>query len=553
MKLKLIILAVVAFVSIFYTDNFTVYAQTAPYTWEYNATNLYSDDVIFYEFSGLDSSQSYSWSIYTVDLETGLPLDRIGFKVLGPGVTTGSWSFGAGPIDFGVWPENYIGPVYVIDNFGFTLGKHFIHPPINVDGDPTATVEWESSLGAFSEFTKQVIGNTVAAPNDCQSVVFNDLNFNGHHHSFIPCQSTTTLGDFAILHFQFDPAGYTSPTSDAIVLIALDEGVGATAAMSLDLDAIAAYQFTPGSTAAPTFTAFQSFVIINTGEGQLPFINYEKADASFTNSSFLNPMRFGDDNGPATLTDIRGAYGCYRLDGTSTVVSDCESVWIVSNDPTPQNSTSSAEWEMQILDPVSEAGTQVFTLKQFTSQVWDAYHGGMRSREVYSGFLDSTIYAFSDRRDTQYTVNNTAFPDVVVSWEIDPLFVPFVSVDVIPTDYTMIVIDRYDIEVLVTIEEATETVIRNLGLDTELGRTLLHGVILLLALVFTAFIPVARDSLLSYLISWTVAGGVFVVGGFASDFGGLFFSLITILVWLLAFTVFKGTLSNNMDGGEQSV
>ena len=528
-------------------DPKSVNAQTVPYTYDFNATNLYTNDVIFYEFSGLDAAQSYAWGIWTVDINTGQPIDRIHNKIKGPGATTHSFVFGAGILSDGRWPEDYIGPIYVIDNFGFTLHKHFVHPPINVNGDPIATQEWESSLGAFTFQEKQVFGNHVVAPNDCQSVVFNTINPNGHHFGFNPCQVTTTIGDYAILHYQFDPVGYSSPTTDAIITISLDEGTGLTIAMNLDLDNLATFQFTSGSTGAPTFTAFDSFIIVNTGEDELPWINYERADFAFGLNPLLNPMRFGDDNGPITLATITGAYGCYRIDGAAAIVADCEAPWIISNDPTPDSSFSSAEWDLTLLEDVSESGTQIATHRQFTSAVWDAYHGAMLTVDVYSGFSDATVYAFSPLRTTLYTVNNTANDIVVVAWLVDPVRVPFAAVDVIPLDYQMITLADFDIKLDVTIEEAIEEAIRNVGLDTELGRTILHGILLMLSLVFVAFIPVARESLLSYLISWTAIGGIFVVADFASDFSTLMWSLITILMWILAFTVFKGSLGRNSE------
>lgn len=550
MKIRFITLILLSIAVVFITVNESspANAQTIPYTYAYNATNLYTDDVVYYEFSGLDTSTAYGFGIYTVDIETGANINQLSRKVVGPGTTTGSWFFGVPVIGVseGSWPDGYTGPIRVIDSFGNVIGEHFVtEPPLTPDAEQV----WETSSGIFAFQTKQVIGNL----NDyqsgaCRSVVNNAINASGLHHGYEPCQSTTKFGDIALLHFQFDPIGYVAPTTDEINIINLSLGSSALS-LTIDLDDICEYQELGVSAAGcNTYTAFDSFLVINTGPGELPWVNYQLADVAFTLSGSLNPMRWGAPR--LAANNGLGAYSCYR-EVAAVATSDCESVWLVSNDATSEVANST-EWEINLLDKVKESGTQQVIFNQDTEQIWDAYHGAYTFEDTTSGYSDTTIYSYVSERTDSYTVFNSAVDDVFVYWALEPVFVHSVAVAVVPDDYVFITAYQYDITPVTTFAEAIDQALNRWGTSqTALGRTLVQVVVLIGAMMVVAWSP-ARGSVLAYMLVWTAVGGGWTIAGLSSDVGALVWGIITVALWVMVFVIFPGVLTSGGRSDEQN-
>jgi hypothetical protein len=531
-KLATIAIIAISFVAINHSDVNAI--ATPAYTFDFNATNLYSDDLIFYEFAGLDTTRSYRWTVWTADMQSGERLDSLGFQTIGPGTATGSWTFGAGT-GGGDWPEDYTGPIYVIDDRGEILHKHFITPPAQlIDGSGS----WETATGNFAPGNKQVISNTLHE-GDCRSPVYRGINVDGFHGLYLACAVATTIGDIAIFHFQRNPVAYASPTTDEWVISHLYNGSTA-ATLTIDLDSLANYQYTAGSTGAPTFTAFYSFLIVNTGSELLPFVDNEWADLAFGADGSTNPYRWGVNDFAEVADGGLGAYYCIR-NVAATPVSDCDQTWLVTNDPTPED-VNSAEWTIESLAEVQENRTNTITLRRETEEIHIGYSGASSITDTYSGFLDTNIYPFEDATNIRYTVGTPENENTALAWTVTPNNLPTTAVATV-TDMNLITVSAFDITAVVTTSELIEEVIDNLGLESDLGRTALLGAFLMFGLMGVGMSGV-RNIPAAYLIVWTGIGGIFVSVGISAPIATLLFFTSTLFLWLAAFTLFSGNLFN---------
>lgn len=466
-------------------------AQTIPYTFEYNATNFYNGATLVYEFPALDNTQVYNWGLFTADPVTGNPLSYLGFRSL---------SFVAsGTIQFTqeFWPENYTGPIVVRDLLRqATLGRHFVSRIV--------PAPWFSSSGNTALNDKQAPGPLITT-GDCRSAPYQPINVSGWSHSGVPCASLTQVGGYGLLHYQIDPT-YVGPSDIAIRFFNVPNS---TAVLTIDIDDIIAYQVTSGYSLGFQIEAAYSFMVVNTTGNPLPFVDNVVGNAAFTSSSSFNPLR---------AEFAPGAYNCRRDDIVAvTWISDCETVWLVSEDG------AGLEWQIIPLDEVGENGTQTLTNTSKTLGIWDSYHGIMAATDVANGFTDSTVYSFALSRTYTYPITAGALEDVEVTWITAPSGIFSGLMTTLEAFFE--VTNTYDIVEVVTYEELIQTLLTRWGLDTDLGKNFLFVIVMTVALMIPAIFGLMRKSPVPYTILWIATGGLLLFAKIVTD--------LTLILWIL--------------------
>jgi hypothetical protein len=538
LKISLIILTAAILASMPLSTTNRAHAQTAPtYDYAYAAAYFYSDFPLWYEFSGLDILEEYTWYIFTVDEPTGQLRTLLGTRQHLAGSTTDSWFYGAG--DYGRWPEGYTGPIRVIDNLGATLGDHYVTPFPSVNGDSDVNDWYDTGNQALYE--KLLIGNRNQAGSECQSAIFNPINSDGWHHGFKPCQVATYGDDYALLHYQFDPTTYVAPTSDTIVIFRITSA-GYEQTVAIDLDDIVEFQQSNGGMAHSVPDgpfALISFILINTSTQELAFVDYQRVDDSFGTSPTSNPFRFGSLSTLATIgEDPWGAYTCANFQGP-TIVGECETPWLVTEDPTLQELYVDAN-----VNEISGGGTQTFDIRQQTLNIWSGYHGAYTLEDSVLGLLDTTVYSFLNLRTGSYIVDTSVASGIELTFTVEPTLWP-AGMTATGAEMAFVASDTYSITVSnVTLEEAVSGLVDGLKLNTDAGRAIIHIAILIASLAIVASFPMVRYNFAAYTLAWTLFGGL--ASAFPmlhSELSRLMWVLMTMVLWLLTVTAFKGSLS----------
>lgn len=496
-----------------------------PYDYDYGATNVYNTFDLTYSFSNLDPDLTYIWYIYMVDPVTGFRTDQLASRVhLPDGVTTTAlWVYGASTPD--KYPKGYSGPLQVIDHYGNILGRHYVTPSPFAFGavEPWTNPDWYDTSGNTDRDEKQLIAPENVLAGECQSPLYAAINADGWHHTKTPCTVLTQQGDYALLHYIIDFNLYPAGTDDFITI----NGITTGSLNIIVFDDIVEYS--TGGNGTFSSPGGISFLVLNTAGTTLPFIDQTLSDASFVS---------GDD--PHTLDMDSGVYSCERNETAFAWISDCESVWIVSEDP------DGMEWGIEAgAENVGENGTQIVTTTAVTEEVWNAYHGFQEVEDIVSGYNDSTVYSFRTQGIHTYTVASTAQAAVEVTWtQRATLLATNLSTE---EEMEFIVSDFYNIEVVRTIEEAAEEVLCNFGMCTDLGRNAALMIVLFFSLMMIAFIPILNKQIYAYLISWTAAGGIFTLAGFATSLGTIMFTIATIALWIFALTIGRELVSADED------
>lgn len=489
-------------------------SASVQYDWEYNAVNLYNCYPIIYEFSSLDVSRANTWWLYTVDPSDGSLLQKLGFRQ-SIGSTTATEEFGGCSLDTTLtddailYPENYTGPLAIVDNNGTILGRHFVtnYPTY---GDNLFSSDWFVN-GNTTVNDKQVVG-TDNVYGFCQNPVYAPLNVDGWQHTFKPCTVVTTVGDYAILHYQIDPL-YSGPTTDRLLFFLIPD---VTVQLTIYIDDIIDFQTTSGYSVpyASRPESWYSFIILNTDGQPLPFVNNQRAASTFTTG-----------NNPTIASFDPGVYNYSRNNGGW--ISDGESVWIVSNDPNGQ------EWTLDAaVGQIGESGRQMLIARASSQGVWESYHGYQQVADSISGYSDTNIYAFSTARSHSYTVAGSATDDVTAQWINRASAIN--SGLATPAEMEFEVQAIFDISHQVTLEENLNTVIGNLGLDSDSGRAALLMIILFVGMLGVAAFTGLRGSVFSYLIVWTGLGSVYIIGGFGTDLVNTVYLIMTLGMWVFA-------------------
>jgi hypothetical protein len=485
------------------------------YDWEYNITNVYNISKITYEFTNLDANRANRWDLYTVDSDSGALLQSLGYRLLPVGTTTATVQFGGASLTTFdptaiLYPDNYVGPLAVVDINGTILGRHFV-TTFPSYGDTSS--DWFSSSGNTALNDKQVIG-VPDISGFCQSPVYVEINSDGWQHTFKPCSVSTLAGTFTLLHYQIDPT-YVGPSTDRIIFFQIPDAVPL---LEIYIDDIIAFQSSPGWSGGFTQVQAYSFIILNTSGNTLPFV-----DNMLSFSSFVT----GDN--PTIAEFDTGVYNYSRNNGGW--ISDGESVWIVTDDPTLNEWTLTAN-----VDSVGEAGQQTLTARAVTRNVWESYHGFQQVADVLAGFSDTTVYAFTQSRPHTYTVANLIATDVTAQWINRAAAIN--SGLATPAEMEFEVQAIYDIVDNVTFEELINTNIIDFGLDTPSGSAALLTILLLIGMAGVASFSALRANLFVYWVVWTGIGGAYIMGGFATTLVTAVFGVITIgmliYIWLYA-------------------
>lgn len=509
-------------------------AQTSSvnYTFSYDFANRYNTQQIEYSFSNLVATDTYTWAVYTVSIQTGGLLSQFGSTTSTPDNRSGSptdETFRFGGVDFStalgtiVYPPGYSGPIAVVDTAnGTILGRHFIvERPTFVTTPDSQWLDGGAGNTTFGE--RQVIGPTRFS-GDCRNPVYNEFNSDGWLHSFNPCSVTTVSNGFAILHYQmtaaYDPASddddivfYRVPDTDVEFRLPIND--------LIDFQQTAAY--TPG-------VIQDNFIVVNTSGRLLPFLDNTRCAQAFSNAE--NPCISGFNP---------GVFNYSRYTDAPAWVSDGESVWIVTSDPTLR------EWGIKVQnDEVREAGRQIVTITSVTEAVWTSYHGTQVLEDSQQGTIDSTVYAFSETRSYPYTAASVP-GGVIVEWTVAPSSIN--SGLATASEMAFAISDFYAIVEVVypPLDETLNEVLQNTGLDTDSGRAAVLTILLFVGMIGVAAFSALRGNIYAYLVVWTGLGSVFILGDFGTMLVNTMFIIMTITMWVFAILVLKSGTSSNDD------
>lgn len=519
MRISLIVVSILTIVLTMFAMGDRVKPANAAvnYSYSYDYTNVYNIFDITYSFTGLDSATEYRWSLYTVDPRDGALLTNLG-SVLFTGGTTTTAQFGGtswvNPPSFISFPDDYVGPVAVVDSNGTILGWHFV--TIFPTGTQNPNGGWLDP-GNTSFPDKQVVSDGKYR-GFCQSPLYAPVNSDGWQHTFIPCSVTTQVGGYTLFHYQVDPT-YVGPSTNRFMFFPIPD---ATVALEIGLDDLLDYQSpTVGFTGATEQVL--SFVVLNTNGDPLPFVNNFIADGAFT--TYDNPIRAEFDPGVYNYSRNNGGW-----------ISDGESVWIVTRDPMLN------EWVLTpSAEQVSESGQQTLIASAVTPEVWDSYHGFQQVSDISAGYNNTTVYAFSPARTHTYQVAATAANGVIATWINRAVAIN--SGLATPAEMEFEVQAFYDVVDVPSLDENITQVLNNTGLNTDSGRAALLVIILFTGMLGVSAFPGLRSSLWAYLIVWVGLGAVYIIGGFSTQLITIVYSIVTI--GMLLFTMLASGVRDN--------
>lgn len=492
------------------------------YSWSYDFANVYNISDITYSFTNLDSTVDYAWNVYTIDTRDGSPVTALGAfislaseRTAAGHATTETLVFGstptiapAGQITF---PDNYTGPIGLFDDRGTQLGVHFVE--VVPDYLTTPDSQWfDGGSGNTSLGERQVMGN-ISTTGICRNPVYNAFNSDGWQHSFAPCSVVTLDGGWAILNYQIATAYDPATDDDVINFYRIPDS---TVIFSVSLNELIAFQ----QTAAYSPGGMFGFIVVNTSSTYLPFIDNTRCAAAFT--AGMNPC-IANMGGT-------GVYNYSRYDSTPSWVSDGESVWMISNDPSLQ------EWRITANNQTIAGGQrQTVTTYAVTPEVWNSYHGAQTIFDGFQGIVNSTVYSFATTRSISYTTAVAVNDNTTVAWTNQAISIN--SGLATPAEMAFVVTTTYNLVANTTFEENVNQVMVNTGLDTPAGRGALLTIILVVGMLGTATFSGLRANIYAYLIVWTGLGAVFVLGGFGTALVNTVFMIATVVMWIAALTL----------------
>lgn len=520
-------------------------ASPANYDWTTSAINFYTDNTILYEFSGLDTTAAYSWFVETTD-DYGAVIERIGTHTsVGSAIHT--W-FHGNSINDSRWPANYTGPMRVVDNYGNVLGRHYITPPPGAD--------WETSDGDTDQGLKQSPGNTEHG-GACAAPPYWALNPDGYHHSYNPCSvqvHKSWPSSYFLLHFRLDVAEYGD--GDLITF----SPVGDTSQeVAFNLDSIIDYNHDSDWPGGMSEVNTQSFVVVNTGDRELPFIDYTKSENAFDPEDDLvldrDPHKASFNPLAAFTAFDFGSYSCQRLTSGFIWQSDCESVILISKQ-IPLTRNEGREWDIRPgASVIGEGGTQLVHLTQHTVEIWDGYNGAWFVGDCDDldcpsvDYFDSTVYAFALSRQLDFVVDtlpvDTESEDHRLVWQVTPISINGGAITAeelifIPGLYNNESI--YTISVTGGIQSGFSGFFDSVGFGTPLGKSL---VFLFGLLISIGAVAAMRGNYLMQLISFSATGGTLLSLGFRTNLLVAAFLAVLIALWLAFYAGFGRDGSGN--------
>lgn len=481
------------------------------YTYSHTKRNLYTDEVLIYNFAGLTPSQQYSITAQQLDLLGNIvgTLGEISFTNL----TSTQFIF---PIDFNdtdSWKADFY-PFRMIDNFGHVLSWHFMAPALDL--------EWYLSTSTTGADEKQGIAFTPYA----------DVNSDGYHRNTNVLFAQSTIGDITLLH-------YTATSTFSTDEIRINDIQNLTTTVTLSLSEIIGYN-EHDSLADPN--AAEAYIVLNSDGHFIPFVDYVESVNEFV-GVFDNPF----------YVDIAtGVYDYPRYDSAGNLVSYGQNVWVLSeaNPAFPASVSFGAatflgtEWQMvAVNESVRQAGTQRVRFLQRTENVWNDY-SLQKLTDSNLGTVDDTDYAYSSDRTFAFTASNTV-GIATLTWIIQA---PGLSVPAIdPFLFTFEITDTYTITsatAVVNLSEQVGGTLNLLALESPLGQVVaMLGLMLLLFLASwkwtQRFEPAARNLINVFI--YLGVGGLFIYTQYAS--------VLTITIWgvgavFLIYTLARGTRQN---------
>lgn len=462
-------------------------AAPQDYSYTYNVTNVYTNHVLSYSVSGLDTATQYEFTFQMTDVN-GLVTSEIGSDILGPGIASGT--FGT---DFSGFEDSY-GPLRVVDNFGQTLGKHFVAPAY-LDS-------WQGNAGVTDAENKQGIGG----------VPYVELNPDYHHPFTDHGEVLTQYGEYTLLHFR------TATTTDRFIKL-FDISTHLEVA-EFSVEELYDYNREITGSYSPTFEGL-SFVVLNTAGTTLNFINAAQDAAAFG----------GSYDNPHELSIGPGIYEYARYNGVGTLISFGESVWIVSR------TTDGLEWFLQIKNlSAIDGGQQCARMYQRTPEVWAGYSDQLLE-DSSVGVLDATDYAYDDYRNQCYSAGAFASTPATVTWSWQALSMVEASID--EADFRFEIEESYDIIETGTFDavETISTGLENFGLDTPFGNivVMVAGMIGIMWITKNPFVA---------LIGFLAIGGLLILLGFSTNLTKIIFAGSAVLGVVL---YFRGMTNNRRE------
>ncbi len=486
----------------------TVFAVHVPqhYDTTWTRTNLYDLEFLSFEFTNLDVTQQYVFTLQALDINTGFPSINLDSVILGPGVTT---EFAVFNYFEGSWPVGSHFPVQLIDNFGQVVSKHFITPFYHDD--------WITN-GAVLTDDKQALGGAVYHPFNPSSYQHEASLEVGQSEGFglTPTYTTaggfglktdyprlsivTNVGEFGILHYQTEDPLVSG--TDKIQIRNISTGVLLAEFILSELECYS--QVNPlGFWSTNTYT-----LLPLTTDGIQP----GWVDPGYLSSCFVN------STDPSTLTVAPGAYSYGRVTSGDVLIDEGESVWLVTTDPNRQ------EWQITPrVETLREGREQRLDRRQITQAIHDAFP----LQEITDDTpvtIDSTNYTFATFRSSFYIPTPFTNP-VTVTWEFEATDLLFGQA---PSLFPLFVDETFGMIILAAPLSRTERLVQAVGdfsFDNDTG-----SIVLLLFATFIAFSGAfaLKAPPLLYVVLYLVLVGTFI-------FLGLFSPEITVLVGISAF------------------
>lgn len=484
--LSIIALAIIPFLA-FRGDS--AHADTAPYTsYDFNTTNLYSDQYLIYLFSGMTPGDTF-----TVYLER-LNDDGTFNSVLQAQTVIADGSGNANITWFGVgnpraWNADDQFPMRVEDSFSNVLGYHFLAAA------PDST--WGTTVGDGDEPDKVCI----------EGCIHNAETVNSNHHNpslAVPdkYKILTFSGDYAVLNYRCD---FGSPDANAKVQI--KDIVTGNTVFEAFISEFQAYN-------APDVTFGMGFscnnpIVLNVSGDTLNFINSTQDAAA----------GWSIDN-PHTSSFAPGGYS-YALvdDSDESTIREGMSVWGVTTDPNREN------WTLDLrYSSIPASKTNRAVRRVVDENLYNAFPQ-MLLHDSKLGDLDPTNYDFFTFRQDLFIVSGIPGA-ATMTWilEADDLHYGQDT-----TEYELIAPANYTVESTSSGLNRQQRILEaqaTYGFDTDAGSLVLFLILTLLVFAALAFGKVRIPQL--YGLAFVVLAGCFIGFGLSTAFSAIIIGLAAI-------------------------
>lgn len=513
---KYMVIAAAVLVAVFASGNNDVRAAHGVpemYFSEYSATNFYSfDGILSYHFSDLQAGTEYSWLLQGVNSDGSVGQAFTWKPHTGSTSVTVTWEGSEGDLDT-IDGTLYAGALRVIDNFGRVVGKHYTLPGCNLIlsvACKNTGIDWIVNGTAVNLETQRFgIGD--------HRFPLQPLNSDNYFH---PTEThsivTTTFGDVTYLHYRL----FGAALNDQIRLYDMAAG---TLAYTFQVSDLIDYQVDDrNSVLTPQYTE-DSFVVLNTSGGVLPYIYKRENDTAFENAGSL-------DNPHETIL-FHGAYDYTLTNNLGTWIADGESVALVTEG-------GAVEWDVNVgQSNVAEAGFVSVELETASQRIYTSGYIDHLLSDSVEGVIDTANYAFQTRRHSAYQVSGVAAEDVETVWSISPIILNQELAGLGQRSFS--VSATYDILGAAAISELDvgsriENTLTGFGMDTPLGRGL--GMLLIMGVVMLAVAKRGGRSIIPFGLVYLAVGGGWLALGLGDTITTVLFGITAIFVIFIMVT-----------------